>query len=78
MDDLVEVSKASSGNIELVMEKLDVGTIISQALGEYEERFEEKQLETITSVPEESLFVNADSRKLWRVVDNLLQNIYKY
>ncbi|SDJ64353.1 Histidine kinase-, DNA gyrase B-, and HSP90-like ATPase [Lachnospiraceae bacterium G41] len=78
LDDLVEVSKASSGNIELVMEKLDVGTIISQALGEYEERFEEKQLETITAIPEENLFVNADSRKLWRVVDNLLQNIYKY
>jgi signal transduction histidine kinase len=78
LDDLVEVSKASSGNIELIMEKLDVGTIISQALGEYEERFEEKNLETIAAIPEESLYIKADSRKLWRVVDNLLQNIYKY
>lgn len=78
LDDLVEVSKASTGNMELVMEKLDVATIISQALGEYEERFIEKQLETITLIPEEDLYIKADSRKLWRVVDNLLQNIYKY
>ena len=78
LDDLVEVSKASTGNMEFVMENLDVGTIISQALGEYEERFVEKQLEPITLIPEEDLYIKADSRKLWRVVDNLLQNIYKY
>ena len=78
LDDLVEVSKASSGNMELIMEKLEAGMILSQALGEYEERFEEKNLETIAAIPEESLYIKADSRKLWRVVDNLLQNIYKY
>ena len=78
LDDLVEISKASSGNMELQMERLDVGMILSQALGEYEERFEEKGLEAIALIPEENLYIKADSRKLWRVVDNLLQNIYKY
>ena len=71
LDDLVEISKASSGNMELQMD-------LSQALGEYEERFEEKGLEAIALIPEENLYIKADSRKLWRVVDNLLQNIYKY
>lgn len=78
LEDLVEVSKASSGNMELHIERLDAGTILSQALGEYEERFEEKNLETILNDCEEGLYVKADSRKLWRVTDNLLQNIYKY
>lgn len=78
LDDLVEVSKASSGNIELVMEQLDAGTILTQALGEYEERFEEKRLEAVVNLPEEDVYIKADSRKLWRVIDNLLQNINKY
>ena len=76
LEDLVEVSKASSGNMELHIERLDAGTILSQALGEYEERFEEKNLETIINDCEEGLYVKADSRKLWRVTDNLLQNIF--
>lgn len=78
LDDLVEISKATSGNIELNMEKLDVATILSQALGEYEERFEEKNFDTVINIPEESLYVLADPRKIWRVFDNLLHNIYKY
>ena len=78
LEDLVEVSKATSGNMELNIERLDAGTILSQALGEYEERFEEKNLEPVVSACEEGLYVKADSRKLWRVTDNLLQNIYKY
>ncbi|MBO4309525.1 MAG: HAMP domain-containing histidine kinase [Lachnospiraceae bacterium] len=78
LDDLVEISKASTGNMELIMENLDVTTILSQAIGEYEERFEEKNLEVILKAPENSLYIKADSRKLWRVFDNLLQNIYKY
>ena len=78
LDDLVEVSKASTGNIELVIEQLDAGTMLTQALGEYEERFEEKRLETIVGLPENDVYIKADSRKLWRVIDNLLQNINKY
>ncbi|MCR4930531.1 MAG: GHKL domain-containing protein, partial [Lachnospiraceae bacterium] len=50
----------------------------SQAAGEYEERFAQKNLEVILSNPEKEMYISADSRKLWRVFDNLLQNIYKY
>ena len=78
LEDLVDISKANSGNMEVNIEKINVSTILSQAVGEYEERFEEKNLDAILNIPAEDLYVNADSRKLWRVFDNLLQNIYKY
>ena len=78
LDDLVDISKATTGNMEVILEKIEVGTMLSQAAAEYEDRFEEKQLETVENIPEGSLYVKVDSRKLWRVVDNLLQNIYKY
>ena len=78
LDDLVDISKATSGNMEVIYEKLNVATILSQAVGEYEERFEEKKLEVLISGTDEDMYVHADSRKLWRVFDNLLQNIYKY
>ena len=78
LDDLVDISKATTGNMEVILEKIEVGTMLSQAAAEYEDRFEEKHLETVENIPEGRLYVKADSRKLWRVVDNLLQNIYKY
>ena len=78
LDDLVDISKATSGNMEVIYEKINVATILSQAVGEYEERFEEKKLEVIVSGTDEDMYVRADNRKLWRVFDNLLQNIYKY
>lgn len=78
LEDIVDISKASSGNMEVTMEKLEVGTMLSQAAGEYEERFAQKNLEVILSNPEKEMYISADSRKLWRVFDNLLQNIYKY
>ena len=78
VEDLVEISKANSGNAEVNLENIEVGTMLSQAAGEYEERFEEKGLETVLSLPEEELRIMADRRKLWRIMDNLLQNIYKY
>lgn len=78
LDDLVDISKATSGNMEVIYEKINVATILSQAIGEYEERFEEKKLEVLVNGTDEDMYVRADSRKLWRVFDNLLQNIYKY
>ncbi|MBO4347292.1 MAG: HAMP domain-containing histidine kinase [Lachnospiraceae bacterium] len=78
LEDLVDISKANSGNMEVLLEKLNVATILSQAIGEYEERFEEKNLEVVANGIEEDIYVVADSRKLWRVFDNLLGNICKY
>ena len=78
VEDLVEISKANSGNAEVNLENIEIGTMLAQAAGEYEERFEEKGLATVLSLPEEELRIMADRRKLWRIMDNLLQNIYKY
>ena len=78
LDDLLEASKATTGNLEVYPEVCDVSVLLSQAVGEYEQRFSEKKLETIVKQPEETVKVMADGRHLWRVFDNLLNNIYKY
>lgn len=78
LDDLLEASKATTGNLEVHPEVCDVSVLLSQAVGEYEQRFSDKQLETIVKQPEETVKVMADGRHLWRVFDNLLNNIYKY
>lgn len=78
LDDLLEASKATTGNLEVHPEVCDVSVLLLQAVGEYEQRFSEKKLETIVKQPEETVKVMADGRHLWRVFDNLLNNIYKY
>jgi signal transduction histidine kinase len=78
LDDLLEASKATTGNLEVHPEVCDVSVLLSQAVGEYEQSFSEKKLETIVKQPEETVKVMADGRHLWRVFDNLLNNIYKY
>lgn len=78
LEDLVEASKATTGNLEVNPVPCDVGVILSQAVGEYQHRLEEKELDLIISQPEESLRILADGRHLWRVFDNLLNNICKY
>lgn len=78
LDDLLEASKATTGNLEVHPEVCDVSVLLSQAAGEYEQRFADKKLETIVKQPEEPVKVMADGRHLWRVFDNLLNNIYKY
>ena len=78
LDDLLEASKATTGNLEVHPEVCDVSVLLSQAVGEYEQRIKKKKLETIVKQPEETVKVMADGRHLWRVFDNLLNNIYKY
>jgi signal transduction histidine kinase len=77
-EDLVEASKISSGNYVLNFERLDFGELLNQALGEYAEKLEEKQLPVIFGEPEEAAVIYADSRRMWRVIENLLQNVCKY
>ena len=60
------------------MEKCQVDVLLSQAVGEYEQRFWDKQLEVIVRQPQEPIWILADGRRLWRVFDNLLNNICKY
>ena len=78
LDDLLEASQATTGNLEVHPEVCEVSVLLSQAVGEYEQRFSEKKLETIVKQPEETVKVMADGRHLWRVFDNLLNNIYEY
>lgn len=78
LEDLVEASKAATGNLEVNLVPCETSVLLSQAVGEYEQRFMEKQLELIVRQPEEPLRILADGRHLWRVFDNLLNNIYKY
>ena len=78
LEDLVEASKATTGNLEVKMERCEVSVLLSQAVGEYEQRLLEKEFELITRQPEEPVWIMADGRRLWRVFDNLLNNICKY
>lgn len=78
LEDLVEASKASTGNLEVQMGRCDVGVLLTQAAGEYETRMTEKGLEIRSTIPEEPVFIQADGRHLWRVFDNLMNNILKY
>lgn len=78
--DLVEASKISSGNITLEMEELDVTELMKQALGEYEDRLEEKKLNVVCNYPPtgDKAVIYADSRRMWRILENLFGNICKY
>ena len=58
--------------------RFEIGILLSQALGEYEERFEKNNLQVILNKTDEMLFVMADNRHMWRVFDNVLNNIAKY
>lgn len=78
LEDLLEASKATTGNLEVNLQPCEVGVILSQAVGEYQQRMEEKQLELIIAQPEQEVSIMADGRHLWRVFDNLLNNICKY
>ena len=78
IEDLVEASKASTGNMQVDMQVTSVGVVLTQAAGEYEDRMNDKQLELILNQPQEDIYIMADGRLLWRVFDNLLSNICKY
>ncbi|MCR5836415.1 MAG: HAMP domain-containing histidine kinase [Lachnospiraceae bacterium] len=77
-DDLVEASKLSSGVIKLEKNKLNLSLLINQSAGEFSERFEEKNLTPIITLPKEPVYINGDGRKMWRVIENLYSNMYKY
>ncbi len=78
IDDLTEASKTSTGNIELDMSPCDVGVMMSQLMGEYKEKAEKAELTMLMDIPKEPVMIMADGRRLWRVLDNLMNNICKY
>lgn len=78
LDDLLEVSKASTGNLPTEFSLCDIKVLLTQVTGEYEQRLEERQLKLLLSQPEEDVQIMADSRHMWRIFDNLLGNVCKY
>src|SRR5699024_4224493 len=77
-DDLVEASKISSGNIKLEFMNLNLNELIQQVNGEFDERFKERNLSLICVLGNEPLVIRADSRRIWRVLENLYVNVVKY
>lgn len=76
--DLVEASKASTGNINTVIESTNISTLLNQAAGEYTDKARKRGLEISMDLPENDIYLNTDGRLLWRVFDNLLGNACKY
>ncbi|MBQ2323644.1 MAG: sensor histidine kinase, partial [Oscillospiraceae bacterium] len=77
-EDLVEVSKASTGNLPVNASRRSISELLSQALGEYSEKLEGAQLEPVLSLPQHDLFACVDGTLMWRVLDNLFSNACKY
>lgn len=77
-EDLVEASKASSGNVKLNLERINTVELIKQSVGEFEDKFLARHLEVITSTSSDEIFIKADNRYLYRVIENLFVNISKY
>lgn len=77
-DDLVEASKISSGNITLHIERINIVELLNQAIGEFSEKFETKDLQMVVSFEKKVMCIEADSRRMWRVIENLFNNIFKY
>lgn len=77
-EDLLEASKASSGTLKVEMTRLDLVEMIWQTNGEFEEKFAERHLELVSRLPEHRVIIEADGRHLWRVLENLYNNAFKY
>lgn len=78
IEDLIEASKASTGNIKLDLQPCQADVLLTQTVGEYEEKLRADGLELLLKRPRENVTIQADGRYLWRVFDNLLSNIHKY
>lgn len=78
IDDLMEASKASTGNLPVNPERCELGVLLTQTAGEYKEKLEAAGLELVIDKPDEDIAIMADRQHLWRVFDNLMNNICKY
>jgi len=78
IEDLVEASKASTGNLEVNLAPCDANVFLTQAAGEYAERLENSKLTLVTRQSDEEITIMADGRRMWRIFDNLMNNVCKY
>ena len=74
----MEISKANTGNLEVDLQPMDAGVLLSQTAGEFAERCEAAGLSLVTDIPEGALTIMADGRRIWRVFENLMNNAIKY
>lgn len=77
-EDVVEASKASAGNLKLEYEDLNLVEMVLQANGEFQEKFAQQDLELIQRLPDKPAVIWADGRRVWRILENIYQNVYKY
>lgn len=77
IEDLIEASKASSGNLAVSADKIDLHELVRQACGEYEEKVQQAELDIHINA-EEKTSISADGKYMWRIVENLLSNVVKY
>lgn len=77
-DDLFDAAKATSGNISVNFEKIDIVSLITQGLGEVNDKIEASHLQFKLNQPMEKVYINADGKLLWRSIENLLSNIFNY
>ena len=77
-EDVVEASKASTGNISLEMADLNFVELVHQVIGEFEERFQEKNLSMMVHFDQDEAIICADGRRMWRVLENVFGNVAKY
>ncbi len=78
IDDLMEMSKASTGNLAVNTQTLDMAETVNQALGEFSDKLTQAGLQVVFPVPEQPVQIRADGRLTWRVLSNLLSNTVKY
>lgn len=78
IDDLIEASKLSSETVDLLIEKIDLVELVRQTNGEFAEKFTNKNLSIVPSLPEKSVVIEADGKGMWRVLENLYINVSKY
>ena len=78
VEDLMDMSKASSGNVAVNLTQLDAVETVNQALGEFADKLEAAKLTPVFRSPDSQLNMLADGRLTWRVLSNLLSNVVKY
>ncbi|MBQ6119763.1 MAG: hypothetical protein IJK98_11060, partial [Clostridia bacterium] len=76
--DVVDASKAATGAMHVTKEPTTLNVMLTQAVGEYDERLKARRLQLVAEIPAEPISVNADGKLLWRVFDNLMNNICQY
>lgn len=77
-DDLFEATKASSGNIPVNYEKIDITSLMTQGLGEVNDDIQKMELDFKMNYPKNKVYILADGKLLWRSIENILSNIFKY